>query len=52
VKRSQTQRRAYAIHRLGVAMKRLSAAKGKTDKQQAGRWVAVWGVATGVAPFQ
>lgn len=52
MKRSQQQQRTYAIHRLGLAMKRLSAARGKADKQQAARWVAVWGVATGIAPSQ
>lgn len=50
MKRDQAQRRTYAIHRLGLALKRLNAARGKTAKQQAARWAAAWGGATGVAP--
>jgi hypothetical protein len=48
--RSPDQRRAYAIHRLGVALKRLGKARDKAEKQQAALWAAVWGYATGIRP--
>lgn len=50
MRRDQHQRRAYAIHRLGLAVDRLIRAKGKTEKERAAKWAAAWGTKTGYGP--
>jgi len=45
------QRRAYANRRLGLAIDRAMKAKKGADKEHATKWVAAWGWATGIRPF-
>lgn len=44
------QRRRYTASRLGKALVRMQSAKTKAEKEQASKWAAAWGTATGVAP--
>jgi len=51
MKRTPEQRRTYITHRWGLAIERLRKAK-KADKERASTWCALWGMATGIRPFQ
>jgi len=51
MKRTPEQRRTYITHRWGLAIERLRKAK-KSDKERAAAWCALWGMATGIRPFQ
>lgn len=51
MRRDIHQRRAYALHRLGLAVDRQIRAKTKAEKEQATRWAAAWGTKTGLRPF-
>lgn len=51
MKRDHYQRRTYAADRAFKAIQRMRKAKGKAAKEQAARWAALWGYATGLRQF-
>jgi len=44
---AEARRKRYAMHRLGLAMKRLMNAEAETEKLMATRWVNAWSASVG-----
>ena len=45
------QRQLYAMRRMSLAVDRMIIAKDKVQKDQAKRWAAAWGTASGIRPM-
>jgi len=46
------QRKAYAVHRMNLAAKRLRQATSVDDREKARRWVAMWSAVSGIRQFK
>lgn len=46
------QRKAYAIHRMSLAARRLSQVTSMVDREKTKRWIAMWSTVSGIRQFK
>jgi hypothetical protein len=46
------QRKAYAIHRMSLAARRLIQVTSMVDREKAKRWIAMWSAVSGLRQYK
>jgi hypothetical protein len=46
------QRKAYAIHRMSLAARRLTQGASMVDREKARHWMAMWSAVSGIRQFK
>jgi hypothetical protein len=50
-RRDMCQRKAYGIHRMGLAVERLNWATSREDRERASHWIEIWSTVSHVRQF-
>jgi hypothetical protein len=51
-RRDSFQRKAYAIHRMSLAARRLIQVTSMADREKAKRWIAIWSAVSGLRQYK
>ena len=51
-RRDSFQRKAYAIHRMSLAARRLSQVTSMLDREKVERWIAMWSAVSGIRQYK
>ena len=51
-RRDSFQRKAYAIHRMSLAARRLNQVTSMVERENAKRWIAMWSAVSGLRQYK